>query len=84
MKFYASIFYYPILTTVSMETSSTSALSQLLVLIRYQDGNIYQYRITGREDKDKLNGAQTKTSSWFSSQQWVSNLRFRIRISGFC
>lgn len=84
MKFYASIFYQPILTTVSMETSSTSTLSQLLVLIRYQDGNIYQYRITGREDKDKLNGALTKTGSWFSSEQCVTNFCFRIRISGFC
>lgn len=58
MQFYPSIFYYPILTTVSMETPSSPALSQLLALIHYQEVNIYQYRITGREDKDKLSGAQ--------------------------
>lgn len=46
MQYYTSIFYYPVLTTVSMETPSTPALSQLFVLICYQEVNIYQHRIT--------------------------------------
>jgi len=46
MQFYTSIFYYPILTAVSMETPSTPAFLLLLVLIGYQEVTIYQYRIT--------------------------------------
>lgn len=46
MQFFSSIFYYPILTTVSMETPSIPALLQLLVLIGFQEVTTYQYRIT--------------------------------------
>lgn len=84
IRFYASITYYPVLTTVSMETPSTPALSQLSVLICYQEINIYQYRITGRGDKDKFSGVQGKAELCFVSQQWVTNLCFRISTSGFC